>query len=302
MPENLVGASVGLHRGGALEKSIPKGSVLKKLIRLFRTNTVIRHHFQVGGSSKAQGTARAFFKNAYSFQSSVIPGYSAYDRFARYSDYAEMEAYPILTNALNIFADEVMQKNEEHKIIQVVSEDKAIQASLQSLFDNVLHLNGKNGWKMVRNLIKYGDALYLLDITEENGVINLIQMPANEVEREEGFDKDDPSAIRFRWTAKQNIEIPNAYVAHFRLDGNDLFHPYGQSVLEAARRPWRQLVLLEDSMMVYRISRAPERRVFFLDIMGVPPEDIPCMMASSRCFMLSASSLAGLLSCIDLLF
>ena len=275
MPENLKSASVLPQHGGSLEKSIPRGSTLKKLIRLFRTNSLVKHHFQTPGSQKPTGTARAFFKNAYSYQSSVIPGYSAYDRFARYSDYAEMESYPVLANALNIVADEVTQKNEEHKIIQVVSEDSENATTLQDLFDNVLSLNGKNGWKLVRNLLKYGDNFYLLDITEENGVVNLIRMPANEVEREEGFDKDDPSAVRFRWTAKQNIEIPNAYVAHFRLDGNDMFHPYGQSMLEPARRPWRQLVLLEDAMMVYRITRAPERRVFFLDIMGAPPEDVP---------------------------
>lgn len=222
------GTSVGTHTGNSLSKTFDRGSILKKLIRVFRSNNVVKHHFQSGGTARPEGTAKAFFKNAYSFQSSVIPGYSAYDRFARYSDYAEMEAYPVLSNALNIFADEVMQKNEDGKIIQVNSEDKEIQQLLQELFDNVLHLNGKVGWKMVRNLLKYGDTFYLLDVTPENGVVNLIRMPANEVEREEGFDRDDPTAIRFRWTAKQNIEIPNAYVAHFRLDGNDLFHPYGQ--------------------------------------------------------------------------
>ena len=130
MPENLKAASVGPQQGASLEKSIPKGSTLKKLIRLFRTNSLVKHHFQVAGSQKPQGTARAFFKNAYSYQSSVIPGYSAYDRFARYSDYAEMESYPVLANALNIVADEVTQKNEEGKIIQAVSESKEIAQTL----------------------------------------------------------------------------------------------------------------------------------------------------------------------------
>ena len=260
---------------GSMEQQIPRGTTLKKLIRLFRTNTLVKHHFQVDAPSNTEGTARAFFKNAYAYQQSVIPGYSGYDRFARYSDYAEMESYPVLANALNIVSDEVTQKNENGKIISVSSENKELEKTLQSLFDNVLGLNGKNIWKLTRNLLKYGDCFYLLDITEENGVVNMIRMPANEVEKEEGFDKDDPSAVRFRWTAKQNLEIPNAYVAHFKLDGNDMFHPYGMSMLEPARRPWRQLVLLEDSMMVYRITRAPERRVFFLDVMGVPPDDIP---------------------------
>src|SRR5687767_13408045 len=92
-----------------------RSDVLKKLIKIFRTNTVVRHHFQGVTSTQPVGVAKAFFKNAYSFQSTLAPGYTAYDRFARYSDYAEMESYPILANALNIIADEVTQKNENGK-------------------------------------------------------------------------------------------------------------------------------------------------------------------------------------------
>ncbi len=250
------------------------GQILKKLVRIFRSNNVVRHHFQSPGGQAPQGIAKAFFRNTYSFQSTQIPGYSAYDRFARYSDYSEMESYPVLGNALNIVADETTQKNENGKIIEIISENQDTQSTLQDLFDNVLHLNGKNIRQIARNLCKYGDQFKLIDVTEENGVVGLISMPANEVEREEGFDKEDPAAVRFRWNTKGNVEIPNAYVAHFKLDGNDLFSPYGMSFLEPSRRPWRQLVLLEDAVMIYRISRAAERRVFFLDIMGIPPEDV----------------------------
>lgn len=255
-------------------KKLPKDSKLKKLIKIFRTNTVVKHHFQSGRSDKPVGVAKAFFKNGYNFQSSVIPGYEAYDRFARYSDYSEAESYPTIAQALNIVADEVTQKDEDGKIIKVISENKDIQKILTELFDDILHLNGKEIYKLVRALCKYGDVFYLIDADEEHGVLNLIFMPANEIEREEGFDKDEMTAVRFRWTARSNTSIPNAYVAHFRLDGNDLFKPYGTSFIEAARRPWRQLVLLEDAMMVYRITRAPERRVYYLDMMGIPPENV----------------------------
>ena len=259
---------------GELEKKIRKDSPLRRLIKIFRTNTVVKHHFQSQRSDKPIGVAKAFFKSGYQFQSSVIPGYGEYDRFARYSDYAEMESYPILSKALDIIADEVTQKDEDGNIIKVTSSNKDIEKIVKELFLNILHLSGKEIYKLVRQLCKYGDVLYLIDATEENGIVNLINMPANEIEREEGFDKEEPSAVRFRWTSRGNIEIPNAYVAHFRLDGNDLFKPYGQSYLESARRPWRQLVLMEDAMMVYRITRAPERRVFYLDIMGIPPENV----------------------------
>ncbi len=273
--QNLNEITVPTSGPGAIEKQMEDGSVLKKLIGLFRTTGVVRHHFQSAGLPKPQGTAKVFFKNAYSFQSPMGAGYGSYDRFARYSDYSEMEANPIIGNALNIFSDEVTQKDETGKIVKVSSDNNEIKNILQELFDSVLHLGSKNIWKLTRNLLKYGDAFYLLDITEHNGVVNMLQMPANEIEREEGFDKDEPSAIRYRWTARQNIEIPNAYVAHFRLDGNDLFHPYGTSALEAARRPWRQLTLLEDAMLHYRVTRAPERKIFFLDVQSMPSEDIP---------------------------
>jgi hypothetical protein len=247
---------------------ISSTSPLRRLIKIFRTGNAIKHHFQ-GGQNQGtpMGTAKAYFKNAYSFQSSVIPGYSSYDRFSRYSDYCEQESFAILANALNIFADEVTQRNEKGKIIDVSSENEAIQSTLQDLMDNVLKLNGKNCWKMVRYLLKYGDSFYLIDATETNGIINLIYMPANEVEREEGFDKEEPGAIRFRWTTKQNIEIPNSYVAHFRLDGNDMFKPYGMSVLEPARRAWRQLcVIINDSVWMADGS--------YKKIQDVKPNDI----------------------------
>lgn len=267
---------MNINRADNFSDKFSKDSPLRKLIKIFRTNNVVRHHFQTQGNGRPapQGVARAFFKNGINFNSTQVPGYSPYDRFARYSDYAEMESYPILAQALNIVADEVTQKNEDGKIIEIISEDNEIKSVLQDLMDNVLHLNGKACNKLVRNLCKYGDSFYLIDAVEDNGVINLIQMPANQVEREENFDPKNPGAVRYKWTAQNNVVLPNSFVAHFRLDGNDLFYPYGQSILEPARRPWRQLVLLEDAMMVYRITRAPERRVFFLDIQGTDSANI----------------------------
>jgi hypothetical protein len=253
----------------------PNDSVLGKIIRIFRTNNVVRHHFQSPGFSTPVGTVKSLFKNVfnYSMGQNLVSNYSSADRSARYGDYSEMESHPILGNALNIVADEVTQKDENGNIVTVFSKNGEIKKILQQLIDNVLHLNGKSIWKLARNLIKYGDVFFLIDINESQGIVNLIQMPANEVEREEGFDSDEPGAVRFRWITKQNIQIPNAFVAHFRLEGNDIFHPYGMSILEPARRPWRQLVLLTDAMMVYRISRAPERRVFKVDMASIDPQD-----------------------------
>ena len=129
---------------------------------------------------------------------------------------------------------------------------------------------------------KYGDFFLLNDVSPEHGVINVIPIPINELEREEGYDREDPMAVRFRWVAQGNKILENWEVTHMRLMGNDMFLPYGASVLEGARRIWRQLVLIEDAMLVYRIVRSPERRVFYIDVGNANPDEIPLLMEQAR--------------------
>jgi len=109
----------------------------------------------------------------------------------------------------------------------------------------------------------------------ERGIVNAFPIPVNEIEREENFDREDPFAIRYRWAGAGNRTLENWEVTHFRLLGNDAFLPYGSSVLDPARRIWRQLILIEDAMLVYRIVRAPERRVFYVDVANLPPAEVP---------------------------
>jgi len=114
----------------------------------------------------------------------------------------------------------------------------------------------------------------LVDHHPDYGILGLFPMPVNEVEREEGYDPEDPTAYRYRWAAQGNRPLENWQVIHFRILGNDTFLPYGASVVEPARRVWRQLILMEDAVMVYRIVRSPERRVFYVDIGNVAPNDV----------------------------
>jgi hypothetical protein len=79
-----------------------------------------------------------------------------------------------------------------------------------------------------------------------------------------------------------NQVLENWQVSHMRLLGNDAFLPYGSSVLEPARRIWRQLILLEDAMMVMRVVRAPDRRAFYIDVGNVPPEDVANYMEQAQ--------------------
>jgi intein/homing endonuclease len=129
---------------------------------------------------------------------------------------------------------------------------------------------------------KYGDLFLYCDVSPTYGVVNAFPVPVNEIEREENYDRQDPLATRFRWVTLGNRTLENWEIAHFRLLGNDMFLPYGASIIEPARRIWRQLILIEDAMMVYRVVRAPERRVFYIDVANIPPENVPMYIEEQR--------------------
>lgn len=129
---------------------------------------------------------------------------------------------------------------------------------------------------------KYGDLFTFLDVRDGDGVQNVIPIPVNEIEREENFDPNNPFAVRFRWTQAGNRILENWEVAHFRLQGNDMFLPYGASVIEPARRIWRQLILAEDAMLVYRVTRAPERRVFYVDVANLRADEVENYVEEQR--------------------
>jgi len=129
---------------------------------------------------------------------------------------------------------------------------------------------------------KYGDFFLYNDVSPDFGVVNAFPIPVNEVEREENYDRDDPFAVRYRWVTLGNRILENWEVTHFRLLGNDMFLPYGSSIIEPARRIWRQLILIEDAMLVYRVVRAPERRVFYIDVANVPPDAVPLYVEEQK--------------------
>lgn len=241
---------------------------------MFRSGPVVRH--KIAGGEKAispEGSAKAFKKELSSLYVRALASYANYERLSRYSDYNEMEYTPELHSALDIYADEATVKNDEGDVVEITSKNAEIKDVLEALFFDVININF-NAWSWMRHFCKFGDLVLFVDATEQNGILNLIPIPINEVEREEGYDIKDPMAVRFRWQTRGNTIIENWQVVHFRLLGNDAYLPYGSSVLEPARRIWRQLILIEDAMLVYRIVRSPERRVFHIEIANTPPEQV----------------------------
>ena len=208
--------------------------------------------------------------NPFDNHSSYMMGTQS--RLQRYADFDQMEYTPEISSALDIYADEMTTHTSIKKVLLIDSNDEEIRGILDTLFYNVLNI-GFNMFGWCRTMCKYGDFYLYLDVDAEMGIKQVIGLPSQEIERLEGLDKTNPNYVQFQWNSG-GVTFENWQVAQFRILGNDKFAPYGTSVLDGARRIWRQLVLLEDAMMAYRIVRAPERRIFKVDVGNIPPQDV----------------------------
>ena len=190
------------------------------------------------------------------------------NRAERYIDFEQMEYMPEIASALDIYADEMTTSNEYDRLLNIDCLNHEIKTILESLFYDVLNVEFNCfGW--ARSMCKYGDFFLYLDIDERLGIQSTVGLPTHEIERLEGEDKTNPKYIQFQWNSG-GLTFENFQIGHFRILGNDKYAPYGTSILEASRRIWRQLSLLEDAMMAYRVVRSPERRIFYIDVGNLP--------------------------------
>ena len=193
-------------------------------------------------------------------------------RAERYVDFDQMEYMPEIASSLDIYADEMTVSSALQKLLTINCPNEEIKEVLNTLFYSVLNIEfNLYGW--CRSMCKYGDYFLYLDIDEKIGVKSVIGLPTAEVERLEGEDKTNPSYTQYQWNSG-GLTFENWQIGHFRILGNDKYVPYGTSALEASRRIWRQLMLLEDAMMAYRVVRSPERRVFYIDVGGIPENEV----------------------------
>lgn len=257
-------------------------NLFSRLTKLFRSGPVIKRRVREYNPTTKQMSAFEQFRKSQSYvYSSAMSAYGSYDRMARYSDFQEMEYTPEIASALDIYSEETVSPDEKGNVLHIYSENPTVNRLLSELFYDTLNVNfNLSSW--ARNMCKYGDFFLFNDVSPDQGVVNVYPIPVNEIEREEGYDKGDPLAVRYRWLTQGNQVLENWQVSHFRILGNDAFLPYGSSVLEAARRIWRQLILVEDAMLVYRVVRSPDRRVFYIDVGNVPPEEIPNYMEQAQ--------------------
>ena len=222
-------------------------------------------------------SGQQFKKKTYNPYNSMLSEVSKnLNRSERYSDFDQMEYTPELASALDIYADEITHHDGYQKLLKVKCNNQEIKEILETLYYDVLNIEF-NLYGYTRSMCKYGDFFLYLDIDESMGIKSVIGLPPQEVERLEGEDKTNPNYVQYQWNSG-GLTFENWQIGHFRILGNDKFSPYGTSVLDPARRIWRQLTMMEDAMMAYRIVRAPDRRAFYVDVGGVPPEDVEQFM------------------------
>tara|TARA_Y100000310_G_scaffold210685_1_gene211309 strand:+ start:267 stop:2282 length:2016 start_codon:yes stop_codon:yes gene_type:complete len=261
----------------------PDTSLFKALTRLF-SGPIINYRSQSGRRIRRQhldkfssrfktASGQQFKKTLYNpLDVLANNAISNQRRSERYIDFDQMEYMPELASTLDIYSDEMTTYSELRPMLNIKCPNEEIKAVLAVLFDNILNLQyNLFGWS--RTMCKYGDFFLYLDIDDKYGVKSVIALPPQEVERLEGQDSTNPNYIQYQWNSA-GMTFENWQVAHFRILGNDKYMPYGTSILEASRRIWRQLTLMEDAMMAYRVIRSSERRVFKIDVGGIPPQDV----------------------------
>jgi len=214
---------------------------------------------------------KSFYEQAGGAQS------MAYQQVRRevFRDYDAMDQDPIIASALDIYADESTLKNEFGTILSIRSDNNRVQEALENLFYDILNIEF-NLWPWTRNMCKYGDFFLGMEIAEGKGIVNVTPHSVYNTERLEMIDPNNPNAVKFKITEDPmgKMEYDNFEIAHFRLLSDTNWLPYGKSMIENGRRLWKQLSLMEDAMLIHRIMRAPEKRVFKIDIGNIPPQEV----------------------------
>ena len=271
-------------------------SLFGRLQRLFSTNVIVRNvggkKLKIADTDKIQHIAKNNlidrFQKLYSGYGASVTSDAVHKKALRlglFKDYESMDSDGIVSSALDIYADESTMKSEYGSVLEITTDNDNIKSILQNLFYDVLNIEF-NLWPWVRNMCKYGDFFLQLEINEKYGITNVAPLSAYDVARVEGLDEENPHYVKFvleqggdqhsaySTQKPHQMELENFEVAHFRLLSDSNFLPYGKSMIEQGRKVWKQLSLMEDAMMIHRIMRAPEKRVFQIDIGNIPPAEV----------------------------
>jgi len=272
----------------AEEQQIDDRSFFGRLKKLFSTNAIVTvdkdgKRKVVDTEDRQHNTNFVNLRDRYTklqrsyYETSQGAQSMAYHQVRRelFRDYDAMDMDPIISSALDIYADESTTKNEYGDVLQIKSTNENVRELLHNLFYDILNIEF-NLWPWVRNLVKYGDAFLALEIAPQKGIVNVMPHSTYNVERLEGTDPNNQNYVKYKVELDQygKKEYEQYEMAHFRMLSDTNFLPYGKSMVEGARRIWKQLSLMEDAMLIHRIMRAPEKRIFKIDIGNIPPVEV----------------------------
>ncbi len=274
-----------------------------RLKRLFSTNTIVRNvggrKLKVVDTGKVQAVTQNSLVDRFQKLYSNMQNYGYNEllqvqqlRLGLFRDYESMDSDAIVASALDIYSDESTMKNEYGQVLGIQTKNANIHDILHNLFYDIINIEF-NLWPWIRNMNKYGDFFLKLDISDKYGITNVQPLSPYDTARYEGHDPENPQLVQFEFIPQQtsgavgsrhrerNKEATmyeNYEVAHFRLLSDSNYVPYGRSILEGGRKVWKQMTLMEDAMLIHRIMRAPEKRVFKLDIGNIPPAEVDNFM------------------------
>ena len=268
-------------------------NIFTRLGRLFQSNVIIRkrddNKLVVRDLDYTQTALQSNFIERYNkmIQKTYTNPYSsAQNQRASYEirkmdlfrDYELMDQDPIIASALDIYSDESTVDNIEGEVLHIKTENNKVRAILHNLYYDIMNIEF-NLWSWIRNMTKYGDFYLQLDIVDKYGVVNVKPISSYDMTRLEDHDPKNPQLIQYEVLNAGEKEIKENYeIAHFRLLSDTNFLPYGKSMLEGGRKIFKQLTLMEDAMLIHRIMRAPEKRVFKIDVGNIPPREVEQFM------------------------
>jgi hypothetical protein len=199
-------------------------------------------------------------------------------RLELFRDYDVMDMDPIIASALDIYSDECLVPSEFGNVLTIRSKNENIKKILNNLFYDILNVEF-NMWSWTRNMCKYGDFFLRLEISPEYGIHLVHPISPYELTRIEGSDPKNLNYVKYQHDGMGGgMEYENFEIAHFRLLSDSNFLPYGKSMIEPARRVWKQLSLMEDAMLIHRIMKAPEKRIFSIDVGNIAPSEVDAAM------------------------
>ncbi len=285
-------------------------NVFSRLKRLFSSDVIIRNvggnqlkvldvnSIQQSGQIETNSLIDRFTRLHTTNQNPIFNPSLNYQtlRTQLYQDYEAMDTDAIIASTLDIIADESTLKDDMGDVLTIKSPDENIQKILHNLFYDILNIEfNLHSW--IRQMCKYGDFFLKLEVAEKFGVYNVIPYSAFNMVREEGGDPENPYDIKFRYdpdgltgagansyasytgnNTDGSIVFDNYEVAHFRLLADANYLPYGRSYIEPARKAFKQMTLMEDAMLVHRICRAPEKRIFYVNVGAIPPNEVDNFM------------------------